>query len=124
MLGQLPSSNSVRVRHFLPGLGIALSAGGSAILSADGSAQWLSVPFGVGTAMVAHELRLLAGRNNPYWRGERFAFAQGCGGDGRVAGARRPHDQPRPLNRHQPQPGVVGTPRSRLVRSAWLCNRR
>lgn len=78
MLGQLPSSNSVRVHHFLPGLGIALSAGGSAILSADGSAQWLSVPVGVGTAMVAHELRLLAGRNNPYWRGERFSFAQGA----------------------------------------------
>lgn len=80
ILARLPGSNSVRVHHFLPGIGIGFTAGGTALLANPAPvALWLSVPFGAGVALTTDELRLLAGRNNPYWGGERFALTQ-CAG--------------------------------------------
>lgn len=77
LLSQLPRSDSVRVHHFLPGIGIVFATAGSALLTRpDGLGRWLSVPFGVGVALTADELPQLAGRNNPYWGKEGFAFAQ------------------------------------------------
>jgi hypothetical protein len=75
----LASDNSVRVHHFLPGMAIAFTTGGIALLTRAGRLErLLSLPFGVGVALTTDELRLLAGRNNPYWGGEGFALTQGA----------------------------------------------
>lgn len=81
IIAQIPGDNRARIHHFLPGLGIGIAAGGSAILSGTGRVdRGLSVPFGVGVALITDELRLLAGRNNPYWGSERFAWTQCAAG--------------------------------------------
>jgi len=78
LLATVPVSNSIRVHHFLPGLGMGLTSGVVAIFrDGDGWGHWLSVPFGIGLALVADELPLLAGRSNPYWGNELFSFVQG-----------------------------------------------
>jgi len=78
LLATVPVSNSIRVHHFLPGLGMGLSSGVVAIFrDGDGWGHWLSIPFGIGLALVADELPLLAGRSNPYWGNELFSFVQG-----------------------------------------------
>lgn len=78
LLATAPTSNSVRVHHFLPGTAIGFLAGGVALISrAETLERWFSLPFGVGLAMTTDELRLMGGRNNPYWGGEHFAIAQG-----------------------------------------------
>lgn len=77
LLATVPVSNSMRVHHFLPGVGIGLAAGGTAIFrGAEGWGHLLSVPFGIGLALVADELPQLAGRSNPYWGNELFSFTQ------------------------------------------------
>jgi len=79
LMAQVPADNSVRVHHFLPGVGIGFACGGVAIArSADGWGHWLSVPFGVGLALTTDELPLLAGRNDAYWGAARFALVQSC----------------------------------------------
>jgi hypothetical protein len=79
LLAELPSSNSVRVHHYLPGIAIGFTTGGVALLTRSGRLErWLSLPFGIGLALTADELRLMAGRSNPYWGGERFALGQGA----------------------------------------------
>jgi hypothetical protein len=73
-IGHAPRSDSVRVHHFLPGVGMGFAAGGTAILVHPSRAtRALSLPFGVGVALAVDELPLMAGRNNPYWGKERFA---------------------------------------------------
>ncbi len=72
---RLPRSDDVRVHHYLPGLAIAMTAGGTAILGGSGGIErYLSVPFGIGTGLVVDEIGLLTGRNNPYWGAERFVI--------------------------------------------------
>jgi hypothetical protein len=78
-LRKAPGSNDVRVHHFLPGMALAFAAGAAAMVGGAGALEpWLSAPFGVGVALVSDELRLLVGRNNPYWGEQRFVFVQ-CG---------------------------------------------
>lgn len=65
------------MHHFLPGMGLALAAGGGAILTrADGRERWLSLPFGTGAGLTLDEIALLVKRDNPYWDSERFALIQ------------------------------------------------
>lgn len=82
LMARAPTSNHVRVHHSLPGIGIGFAAGGTAVFLTcpAQSVGWLSVPFGTGVALTADELRLLAGRNDPYWGGEGFALAQCAAG--------------------------------------------
>ncbi|WP_327064389.1 hypothetical protein [Kitasatospora sp. NBC_01302] len=78
-LGRLlvPGSNHIRVHHFLPGMALAFTAGGTALVTrAETLEQWLSLPFGVGVALTTDELGILVSRNNPYWGGKRLAQQQ------------------------------------------------
>jgi hypothetical protein len=57
------------VHHYLPGMGLALAAGGTAILTrTDGREFWLSLPFGTGAGLTLDELALLVKRDNPLRR--------------------------------------------------------
>ncbi|WP_411090443.1 hypothetical protein [Streptomyces sp. 049-1] len=80
LLLEIPSSSATRVHHFLPGVAIGFAVGGTALLVRPGRLERvLSLPLGVGFALTTDELRLLVGRNDPYWgRGQRFAHAQGA----------------------------------------------
>jgi len=70
-----PGTDGIRVHHYLPGMTIAMTAGGAAILAGPGGIErWLSAPFGVGVGLVVDEIALLTGRNNPYWGSERFVL--------------------------------------------------
>jgi hypothetical protein len=72
---RLPGSDDIRVHHYLPGMTIAMATGGAAILAGPGGIErWLSAPFGVGVGLVVDEIKLLTGRNNPYWGSERFVL--------------------------------------------------
>jgi hypothetical protein len=58
-------------------MGLALAAGGTAILTrTDGREFWLGLPFGTGAGLTLDELALLVERDNPYWDSERFALIQ------------------------------------------------
>jgi hypothetical protein len=71
----------LRVHHYLPGIGLVLAAGGTAILTrSDGRGFWLSVPFGTGAGLTLDEIALLVNRDNPYWDSERFAIIQSAAG--------------------------------------------
>jgi hypothetical protein len=67
---------NVRVRdrhihHFVPGMVVALSAGGTAIaVRGEGLDPWLAVPFGAGTALVFDEAALLLELEDVYWSEE------------------------------------------------------
>ncbi len=72
-----PGVSRARVHHFTPGLAILLGTGGASIFArSDGHEVWFSLPFGVGAGLTLDELGLLLELDNPYWNGERFAFAQ------------------------------------------------
>jgi hypothetical protein len=72
-----PGQEQLRVHHFLPGIGLAFAAGGTAILThRDGREFWLSLPFGTGLGLTVDEIALLVKRDNPYWDSERFALIQ------------------------------------------------
>jgi hypothetical protein len=71
----------LRIHHYLPGMGLVLAAGGTAILSrSDGRGFWLSLPFGTGAGLTLDEIALLVERDNPYWDSERFALIQSAAG--------------------------------------------
>jgi hypothetical protein len=75
-----PGSKQLRVHHFLPRIGIAFAAGGAAILTRNDRREfWLSIPFGTGAGLTLDEIGLLVKADNPYWRSENVAFAQGAG---------------------------------------------
>ncbi len=75
VLPRAPGTDAIRVHHYLPGLAIAMTTGGAAILAGPGGIErWLSAPFGVGVGLVVDEIALLTGRNNPYWGSERFVL--------------------------------------------------
>ncbi len=67
---------NVRVRdrhihHFVPGMVVALAAGGTAIaVRREGLDPWLAVPFGAGTALVFDEAALLLELEDVYWSEE------------------------------------------------------
>ena len=64
------------MHHFLPGMGLALAAGGVAILtSPKGRGLSLSLPFGAGAGLTLDEIALLTKRDNPYWDSEKFALS-------------------------------------------------
>jgi hypothetical protein len=66
-----------RVHHFIPGIGLCVATGGTAILTRDdGREGWLGLPFGVGLALTTDELGLLLEGSNPYWGSETFALGQ------------------------------------------------
>lgn len=74
-----PGQEQLRVHHFLPGMGLALAAGGTAILTRTDRRQfWLSLPFGTGAGLTLDEIALLVKRDNPYWDSERYALIQGA----------------------------------------------
>jgi hypothetical protein len=59
------------VHHFVPGVIIALSAGGTAIaLRGESLDRWLAIPFGAGTALVLDEAALLLELEDVYWSEE------------------------------------------------------
>jgi hypothetical protein len=71
----------LRVHHYLPGIGLALVTGGTAILTrSDGREFWLSLPFGTGAGLTLDEIALLVERDNPYWDSEKFALMQSAAG--------------------------------------------
>ena len=72
-----PGQEQLRVHHFLPGIALALAAGGAAILTRmDGREFWLSLPFGTGAGLTLDEIALLVRRDNPYWDSETLALSQ------------------------------------------------
>jgi hypothetical protein len=76
-LEEFRAGSGLTVHHFLPGIGLGLTSGATAILcSSEPSIRFLSIPLGIGLALTADELFLLLGRNNAYWGSERFAFLQ------------------------------------------------
>jgi hypothetical protein len=73
----LPGRAQPRVHHFLPGIGLAFAAAGTAILTRrDGHEIWFSLPFGTGAGLTLDEIGLLMEIDNPYWRSETLALAQ------------------------------------------------
>lgn len=74
---QMVSVDRTQVHHFLPGIVLAIGSGTTRILRGrSGWRWWLSLLFGAGVALVMDEVVLLMGRQNAYWRSEKFAFAQ------------------------------------------------
>ena len=56
------------IHHFVPGIGLALIAGGASIVSRDeGLDKFLAVPFGLGAALVLDESALLLELDDVYW---------------------------------------------------------
>jgi len=56
------------IHHFVPGIGLALGAGGTSIaLRSHRLDPWLAVPFGVGAALIIDETALLIELEDVYW---------------------------------------------------------
>lgn len=76
-----------RVHHYVPGLLLAFTSGGWALLTReDPTGSWLSVLYGAGAGLTADELGLLVNESSGYWRSEPFAVAQGVLAWGAAAG--------------------------------------
>jgi len=59
------------VHHFVPGMIVALTAGGTAIaVRGESLDRWLAIPFGAGTALVLDEAALLLELEDVYWSEE------------------------------------------------------
>ncbi len=64
------------VHHFVPGIGMAFAAGGTAILAGAGGGGrrrllgWLAVPYGAGLALTLDETALLLRLDDVYWSEE------------------------------------------------------
>lgn len=59
------------IHHFLPGMVLALLAGGAAIASGgEEPKRWLALPFGTGIALVLDETALLLELEDVYWSEE------------------------------------------------------
>jgi hypothetical protein len=57
-----------RVHHFVPGILLALSAGGTSISVRRKSVdRWLALPFGAGAALILDEAALLLELDDVYW---------------------------------------------------------
>jgi hypothetical protein len=65
------------VHHFVPGIVLALLAGGASVLTDDERLEaWLAVPFGVGTALTLDESALLLRLDDVYWSEEGIVSVQ------------------------------------------------
>jgi hypothetical protein len=65
------------IHHFVPGIVLALVAGGIAIVSRDESIEpYLAVPFGIGAALTLDESALLLTLNDVYWTEEGILSVQ------------------------------------------------
>jgi hypothetical protein len=59
------------IHHFVPGIALALGAGGCAIaLRRQTADRWLAIPFGAGSALVLDEAALLLELEDVYWSEE------------------------------------------------------
>jgi hypothetical protein len=59
------------IHHFVPGIALALGAGGSAIaLRRRNVDRWLALPFGAGSALVLDEAAVLLQLEDVYWSEE------------------------------------------------------
>jgi hypothetical protein len=57
-----------RVHHFVPGIGLALAAGGTSIsIRRKQLDRWLALPFGAGAALILDEAALLLELDDVYW---------------------------------------------------------
>ena len=57
-----------RVHHFVPGIGLALAAGGTSIsVRREVLDRWLALPFGAGAALILDEAALLLELDDVYW---------------------------------------------------------
>ena len=57
-----------RVHHFVPGIAIALAAGGISVVSRNEEIDpWLALPFGAGAALTLDEAALLLELDDVYW---------------------------------------------------------
>jgi hypothetical protein len=69
------------IHHFVPGIGVALAAGGISItVGRDDLDRWLAIPFGAGAALIIDEAALLLEMEDVYWTEEgvlsvQFSFA-------------------------------------------------
>ena len=60
-----------RVHHFVPGIVLALAAGGTSIsVRSKQLDRWLALPFGAGAALVLDEAALLLELDDVYWTEE------------------------------------------------------
>jgi hypothetical protein len=65
------------VHHFVPGIALALLAGGASVLSSDEELEaWLAIPFGVGAALTLDESALLLTLDDVYWTEEGIVSVQ------------------------------------------------
>ncbi len=65
------------VHHFVPGIALALLAGGASVLTDDEDLEsWLAIPFGVGTALTLDESALLLTLDDVYWTEEGIVSLQ------------------------------------------------
>ncbi|MCW3009336.1 MAG: hypothetical protein JWP17_3962 [Solirubrobacterales bacterium] len=65
------------VHHFVPGIALALLAGGASVLTDDEALEeWLAVPFGIGTALTLDESALLLMLDDVYWTEEGIVSVQ------------------------------------------------
>src|SRR3954468_5558246 len=56
------------IHHFVPGIALALGAGGASIsLRSQGVDPWLALPFGAGAALIVDETALLVELEDVYW---------------------------------------------------------
>jgi hypothetical protein len=59
------------IHHFVPGIALALGAGGASIaLRSEGVDRWLALPFGTGAALIIDETALLIELEDVYWSKE------------------------------------------------------
>lgn len=66
-----------RVHHFVPGIALALAAGGTSIsLRRKAFDRWLALPFGAGAALILDEAALLLELDDVYWTEEGVVSVQ------------------------------------------------
>ena len=65
------------IHHYVPGILLAFTAGGAAIVTRDESVEkWLAVPFGVGMGLTLDESALLLDLDDVYWSEEGIVSVQ------------------------------------------------
>ena len=75
---QAVEGDAVRVHHFVPGIALTIATGAAATLTrSDGHEFTLRVPLGTGAGLILDEIGLLVKSDNPYWKTETLALAEG-----------------------------------------------
>ena len=101
-----------RVHHFVPGIALALAAGGTSIsVRSKQLDRWLALPFGAGAALVLDEAALLLELDDVYWTEEGVLSLQvSFGGDRHARGRRAGRAAAAPgrdLGRHHASASIV-----------------